>query len=173
MQILAIATKRVKLATPTFSASSSTSGGYTFTITNYSALNTYIVTTTNGSIVESSGTVTQSGLVYSSTTTATVTATRAGYESATATTTGTSTGAPCTPNGCTPTCTYTFSYAVPAGGSLIGCGVPGCGGGCRYWDRDYYTATAPTASCADGCGGFNTISCSGFNVDSTVASTCI
>lgn len=173
MQILAVATKRENLPTPTFSASSSTTGGYTFTITNYNALNTYVVSTTVGSVVESGGTVTQSGLGTSVTTTVTVTATRAGFTSATATTTGTSAGAPCTPNGCTPTCTYTFSYSVAAGGSLIGCGIPGCTTGCRYWNRDYYTATAPTASCANGCGGFNTISCSGFDVDSTVASTCV
>lgn len=173
MQILAVATKRPQLPVPTFSASSTITGGYTFTITNYDAANTYTVSTTAGSVVHSSGTVTQSGLGYSTSTTVTVVVNRSGYTSSSATTTGTSAGAPCTPNGCTPTCSYTFSYSVPAGGSLIGCGVPGCGGGCRYWDRDYYTATAPTASCADGCGGYNTISCSGFNVDSTVASTCV
>jgi hypothetical protein len=79
------------LATPTLSAATSTTGGFTFTITNYDALNSYTVSTTSGSVAPvTSSTVTQSGLSTGASATVSVTATRIGYlNSSTATVTGT------------------------------------------------------------------------------------
>ena len=79
------------LATPTLSAATSTTGGFTFTITNYDALNSYTVSTTSGSVAPvTSSTVTQSGLSSGASATVSVTATRSGYlNSSTATVTGT------------------------------------------------------------------------------------
>jgi hypothetical protein len=80
-----------KLDAPTFGASTSTSGGYTFAISNYSALNTYSFSVTNsGSATQASGTVTVTGLGSAVTATCTVTASRNGFLSNSADTTGTS-----------------------------------------------------------------------------------
>lgn len=158
------------LDTPVLSAATSISGGFTFTITNYSALNTYVISTTAGSASQTSGTVTQSGLGYSTSATVSVTATRSGFtNSSTATRTGTS--AACVPAGCSPPCgTATFSGATTCGGSVICCGCPGCTGGCRRWALDCYTYSQQ--SCVDNCGITYYNTCSGFCVDSTVSSAC-
>lgn len=68
-----------KLPLPTLSATTSAAGSFSFTITNYSASNTYVVSTTNGSIVEASGIVTNSGLSSSASAVVTVYATRVGF----------------------------------------------------------------------------------------------
>jgi uncharacterized repeat protein (TIGR02543 family) len=67
------------LATPTLSTATSTSGGFTFSITNFSALNGYTLSTSAGTVSRSSGTVTVSGLTANQSATVTVTATRSGY----------------------------------------------------------------------------------------------
>jgi hypothetical protein len=161
------------LATPTLSAATSIAGGFTFTITNYSALNSYTISTTAGSASQASGTVTQSGLGYSTSATVSVTATRVGFISSdTATRAGTSNAAPpCVPAGCTPPCGSAILYTtVTCGGSVICCGCPGCPSGCRQWVRDYYRYDPQT--CYDNCGVPTTATCASFDVDSTVASSC-
>jgi len=78
------------LATPTLSAATSQSGGFFFTINNYDASNTYIISTSAGSVSRSGATVTVSGLSEGSSATVTVRATRSGYgNSNTATRSGT------------------------------------------------------------------------------------
>jgi hypothetical protein len=80
-----------KLFTPTLSSVTNAAGGFTFTITNYSALNTYVLTPSSGSASEVSGTVTLSGLGNNVSASVVVQATRVGYEdSDTATASGTS-----------------------------------------------------------------------------------
>jgi hypothetical protein len=77
------------LATPTLSSATSQSGGFFFTINNYDASNTYVLSTTSGSISRSGSLVTVSGLSSGASATATVRATRSGYgDSASATRTG-------------------------------------------------------------------------------------
>lgn len=77
------------LATPTLSAATSNSSGFSFTINNYDASNTYVLSTTSGSISRSGGLVTVGGLSSGASATATVRATRSGYgDSASATRTG-------------------------------------------------------------------------------------
>jgi hypothetical protein len=96
-----------QLATPTFGASTGTSGGYTFSISNYSALNTYAFSVTNGgSATQSSGTVTVTGLANATTATCTVNVSRIGFVANSANTTGTSFSQLATP-------TY-GSYAIGA-----------------------------------------------------------
>ena len=75
---------------------------------------------------------------------------------------------------CTPSCgSPIFSYSVDAAGSCwVPSPAPGCGGLGRCFDRDYYTYASGTASCTDACGNVTTITCSSFDVDSTVASGC-
>lgn len=93
-----------KLPLPTLSATTSAAGSFSFTITNYSALNTYVVSTTNGGVTESSGTVTNGALASNSFATVTVIATRSGFiDSDSVTATGSSLPAVATP---------TFSTAV-------------------------------------------------------------
>ena len=67
------------LATPTLSAATSNSSGFSFTINNYDASNTYTLSTTAGSISRSGSTVTVSGLSPGGSATATVSASRSGY----------------------------------------------------------------------------------------------
>jgi hypothetical protein len=84
-------TSQTQLTAPTFGASTSASGGYTFTISNYSALNTYTFSVTNsGSATQTSGTVTVIGIGDAVTATCTVTVTRSGFVQNSANTTGTS-----------------------------------------------------------------------------------
>ena len=75
---------------PTLGSAASTSDGFTFTITNYSATYTYSFTTTSGSASQASGLVTVTGLSAGASSTITVRAIRSGYRTATATVTGTS-----------------------------------------------------------------------------------
>ena len=78
------------LATPTLSSAIQQSGGFYFNIDNYSASNTYNLSTTAGSVSRSGSTVTVSGLSEGASATVTVEATRSGYgNSNTATRTGT------------------------------------------------------------------------------------
>lgn len=84
-------TSFTQLDTPTFGASISTSGGYTFAISNYSALNNYSFSVTNsGSATQTSGTATVTGLGSNVSASCTVTVSRSGFVSNSATTTGTS-----------------------------------------------------------------------------------
>jgi hypothetical protein len=167
VQIVAVVGGSEKLATPTFGAVTSTAGGFTFSITNYSASNGYTVSTTAGSASQTGGTVTQSGLGYSASATVSVYATRAGYETSdTATQAGTSSA--CVPAGCTPpSCTLTTSTGQ--GALFGGCGAPGCTSGCLYYTRTYYTYTAPSPNyCVDNCGNITYSSCpSNYYTDST------
>lgn len=67
------------LATPTLSSSTSSTSSFSFTINNYDASNTYVLSTTAGSISRSGSSVTVSGLTSGQSATATVSATRSGY----------------------------------------------------------------------------------------------
>jgi len=75
---------------PTLGATTSTSDGLTFSITNYSATYTYTFATTSGSASQSSGLVTVTGMSPSSSSTITVRAARSGYRTASATVSGSS-----------------------------------------------------------------------------------
>jgi len=152
------------LDTPVLSTATSVSGGFTFTITNYSASAGYILSTTAGSVSRSGATVTQSGLGYSVSATVSVTATESNFpNSAVATRAGTS--AACVPAGCTPPgCTLTTSTSQ--GALFGGCGAPGCLSGCLYYTRTTYTYTANY--CVDNCGNVIYGSCpADYFVDST------
>ncbi len=74
---------------PTFSSSTSSARGFTFTITNYSAEISYTLAATNaGSVTRSGATVTVAGLAPGATSAVTVTASRVGYRDAAAVTSG-------------------------------------------------------------------------------------
>ena len=109
------------LATPTLSGATGTYGGFTFTITNYDAANTYTVTTSAGSVSRSGGTITQAGLANGASATVSVTASRSGFAtSATATRAGTAI-ASCSNTG--------YSFTTTEGGNLGTCGIIPCGAG--------------------------------------------
>jgi len=74
-------TAQSKLATPTLSGATAATGGWTATITNYDALNTYTVTVTPGTISRSVSTITAAGLSNGASSTATVSASRSGFVS--------------------------------------------------------------------------------------------
>ena len=162
--------------TPTFSAVTSTDTGFTFTISNYNSNFSYAVSTTAGTVVRDGALVTQGGVSYSTSTTVTVTASKPGWISKSATRSGTSNAAPpapppCVPAGCTPACgAATFTGATACGGSYICCGCPGCNYGCRTWALDCYTYSQQT--CTDNCGITYYRTCDSFCVDSTVSSSC-
>lgn len=179
MQVLgAVALVADQLPVPTLGTATATSTGFTFSITNYSALNTYVVTTTAGTASQTSGTVTQAGLGYSTSATVSVYATRAGFSNSdVATRAGTSSAAPCVPAGCTPPCgAYTYSYtttcATGQGGAQVAgsCGSPGCLGGCRYYNLDWYVYSAQT--CYDNCGQPTTATCATFSAQSVNGTCC-
>jgi titin len=109
------------LDTPTLSAATATYGGFTFTITNYDAANTYTISTSAGSVSRSGSTVTQAGLGNGASATVSVTASRSGFAtSATATRAGTA----------IPTCSNTgYSFTTTEGGNLGTCGIIPCGAG--------------------------------------------
>ena len=67
------------LATPTLSAATSSSVGFSFNIDNFNASNTYILSTTLGSVSRSGSTVTVTGLSSGQSATVTVRATRSGF----------------------------------------------------------------------------------------------
>jgi hypothetical protein len=75
--------------TPTFSSTTSTVVGFTFSITNFSNSYTYSVSATNGAIAtHSAGEVTVTGLSASGTSTVTVTSARSGFRASSATASG-------------------------------------------------------------------------------------
>jgi len=117
MQILGVGSAEIKLSTPTFSATTAANGGWTATITNYDAANTYTLSTTSGSVSRSGSTITASGLSNGSSSTVSVYASRTGFAtSSTGTVTGTS-----IPN-CS-SCTY--AYTTTEGGNCGTCGIFG------------------------------------------------
>jgi hypothetical protein len=73
---------------PTATSPIATANGFTFTISNYSNLYTYTISTTSGSVVRSAELVTVTGLSSGASATVTVIASRALYKSATRTVTG-------------------------------------------------------------------------------------
>lgn len=121
MQILAGVGSSEQLPTPILSGATATYGGFTFTISNYDAANSYTIGTSAGSVSRVGATVTQSGLSNGTSATVSVFSTRAGYiNSFTATRTGTSIS----------TCTNTgYSYSSTQGGNLGTCGIIPCGAG--------------------------------------------
>ncbi len=68
--------------TPTFSAVAAAIGGFRFSLTNYSAANTYTTTTTGSVSIASNGLVTVTGLAPGVTATVTISVSRSGYTSA-------------------------------------------------------------------------------------------
>jgi len=110
-------TSQTQLATPTLSGATATTGGFTFTITNFDGANTYTISTSAGSVSRSGGTITQSGLANGASATVSVTASRSGFvSSGTATRTGTS----------TPNCSScTFAYTQVEGGNCCCTGMCG------------------------------------------------
>ena len=140
----------LSLPIPTFSAASQTTGGWTATITNFDAANTYTLSTTAGSVSRSGSTITQSGLGNGVTTTVTVTVTRNGYVGSVGTRIGTS-----TPN-CS-SCTY--AYTAVEGGNCGTCGIFGGGqpSSISCYDIVYYTGSpSGCIGCAAGIGGWYT-----------------
>lgn len=82
--------------TPTFGSTTSTSDGFTVSITNYSANYTYSFTETSGSATNNAALVTVTGMAGGSSSTVTVRASRNGYRSASANVTGSARVAPTT-----------------------------------------------------------------------------
>ena len=135
------------LATPTFSSITSTSGGFTFTITNYDAANTYSVSTSAGSVSRTTSSVTQSGLGYSTSATVTVSVSRSGYTGASANATGTSQAQPV----CT-SCTYAFT--TTEGGNCGTCNIFGNTHIVCYDIIHYTGSPSGCAGCAPAIGGW-------------------
>ena len=79
---------------PTATTPVATATGFTFTISNYSNLYTYSLTSSKGSVSRSLGDVTVSGLVAGESATVTITVTRANYKSASKAVTGSAIPAP-------------------------------------------------------------------------------
>jgi hypothetical protein len=73
---------------PTVTASVATTGGFTFSISNYSANYTYVLTTTKGSVSRLVDDVTVTGLTAGESATVTIAVTRSGYKPASKTVTG-------------------------------------------------------------------------------------
>ena len=80
--------------TPTLGSTTSTSDGFTVSITNYSSNYTYSFVETAGSATHNAGLVTVTGVTAGSASTVTVRAARSGYRSASANVTGNARGAP-------------------------------------------------------------------------------
>jgi hypothetical protein len=89
---------------PTATTPIATATGFTFTISNYSALYTYVLTTSKGSVSRSTDDVTVTGLTAGESATVTIAVTRANYKSASKTVTGSA----------TPATTTTSTTAAPA-----------------------------------------------------------
>ena len=73
---------------PTVTAAVSTAAGFKFSISNYSANYTYVLTTTKGTVSRSVDDVTVTGLTAGESATVTISVTRSGYKSASKTVTG-------------------------------------------------------------------------------------
>lgn len=82
---------------PTFGSATISGSGWTISVSNYDTLTDYTVSTTAGSVSFASGTVTQSGLGYSTSATVTVTASKTGYTTVQASNTQTTSSAPTPP----------------------------------------------------------------------------
>ena len=84
------------LPQPTFSTPSSTSDGFTTSLTNYSSSNSYTLSTSAGSVSSTFGygTITVTGLAGGASATITMTATRSGYTGSSNTVVGTASTAP-------------------------------------------------------------------------------
>jgi len=78
---------------PTVTTSVSTATGFTFTISNYSASYTYVLTTSKGSVSRSTDDVTVTGLTAGESATVTIAVTRANYKAGSKTVTGSATPA--------------------------------------------------------------------------------
>ena len=79
--------------TPTVSSSSSAIGGFHFTVTNFTTANTYVASSTTGTVtVSSGGLVTVTGLAPGASSTVTLTVSRTGYSSAISHVSGTASG---------------------------------------------------------------------------------
>jgi len=117
MQILGVGSAEIKLDTPTFSATTAANGGWTATITNYDAANTYTLSTTSGSVSRTGSTITASGLSNGSSSTVSVYASQTGFAtSSTGTVTGTS----------IPSCsTCTYAFTTTEGGNCGTCFIFG------------------------------------------------
>jgi len=102
--------------TPTFGATTSTTDGFTFSVTNFDASYTWGATSTAGSVsISGAGLVTVSGIGAGSSSTVTVTTQRSGYLSGSGLKTGNASSATPTP---TPSNSSTES-AQPTGSSLV------------------------------------------------------
>ena len=133
-------TSLARVATPTTSATTATVGGFTFTIDNYDAANTYTISTNAGSVSRSGSAITQTGLANGASATVSITASRAGFvNSATATRTGTA----------RPACSScTYAYTAVEGGN---CGATGmCGAPNQVCCYDIIVYTGNPAGCV-GC----------------------
>lgn len=93
MQIIGAVGGSEKLVDPTLSVTATTCSGFTVSIGNYSALNTYTVSASVGSVSRTNGIITITGLSKGQSSTVTVTASRAGYISSSAAISGSSYGA--------------------------------------------------------------------------------
>lgn len=148
-----------QLATPTFSAYSyGADGSFVFTITNYDSLNSYTVTSSAGTPVRSTNSITVSGLGNGGTATVSVTATRSGYsDSNVGQIVGQSKPA------CTSCGTATYGLNGCNGAT---CGIIACGSGsCPAYDSYVYNSPTPNpcVGCAASIGGWYccTVTCAG------------
>ena len=146
-----------RFTTPTLSTYSyGADGAFTFTITNYDATATYVLSTTAGSITRSTNIVTVSGLGNGGTATASVTAQKSGFSnSATATVVGQS----------KPACVSCGAPTVGVNGcNGATCGIIACGSGtCPAYDSYTYYSPSPNpcVGCASSVGGWYCCACGG------------
>lgn len=134
MQILAVVGGSEKLPNPTFSITGTTCSGYTASITNYNAANTYSVSVSAGSVSRTTSTITVTGLSKGQSSTITLTVSRSGFESSTGTTSSSSYAA------CT-SCTYAYSQVE----------FCGCFDGIQHNATFFFYTGVPSGCCPDDC----------------------
>ena len=131
-----------KLIAPLFGSSTGTSGGFTFSISNYDASLTYSFSATNsGSATQSSGLVTVTGLGSAITSTVTVTVNKNGWLTNSSSTTGTS------------LTEYTTEFTLLAGGGSEAGGAGAmANGSIRFYGGNSYTITVGAGGTGNGKG---------------------
>lgn len=131
-----------KLIAPLFGSSTGTSGGFTFSISNYDASLTYSLSATNsGSATRSAGLVTVTGLGSAITSTVTVTVNKNGWLTNSSSTTGTS------------LTEYTTEFTLLAGGGSEAGGAGSMANGSyRFYGGNSYTVTVGAGGTGNGKG---------------------
>ena len=130
------------LATPTFSITATTCSGFTASITNYDAANTYTQSVSAGSVSRSSGTLTVTGLAKGQSSTITVNVSRSGFAGSSGTVTHSALVA------CT-SCTFAYSQVE----------FCGCFGGFVHTATFYFYTGNPSGCCPADCPAIDATGC--------------